>query len=86
MFTAIAALICATIALGGAVVVDDAFYRLLNTVANMGTVVLLVWHQRHVRRNLEPKVDQTAAVVNRTLGERDNAHPETYRGPDRRKG
>jgi hypothetical protein len=60
------------------IAVDDELYRLLNTVANLGTVALLVWHQRHVRRELEPKVDQAAALIRRKLGDRD---PRTDGGP-----
>lgn len=53
------------------VVVDDQLYRLLNTVANLATVALLVWHQRHVRKQLEPKVDESTALIRRKLGDRD---------------
>lgn len=75
------------------VVVDDALYHLLNTVVNLATVVLLVWHQRHVRTRIEPDVKDTAAVVKdtaavvkRKLGTRDPDGPNGHTGPDRRKG
>lgn len=83
MFEAVAISIIATTLFG--VVVDDELYRFLNTVANMATVALLVWHQRRVRRKIEPQVEDTAAVVKRELGTRIPEDTEEYRGPDRRK-
>lgn len=69
---------------GIGVVVDDELYRLLNTVANLGTVALLLWHQRHVRKQLEPKVDKVEAIVTRSLDERDPSTPDTWNGKERR--
>lgn len=70
------------------VVVDDELFRFANTLANFATVALVVWHQHHVRRQIEPEVKETAAVVKRQLGERNthrDVHSDDYNGPDRRK-
>lgn len=71
------------------VLVTDELYRLLNTVTQFGTVALLVWQQQHIKRNIEPEVKDTAAVVKRKLGERTPETGDTpdrrYNGPDRRK-
>lgn len=86
MFVTAAAIVITTTLLG--VVVDDELYRLLNTIANFTTVALLVWHQQHVRKHVEPEVKDTAAVVRRELGTRtpgDCDPPETYNGPERRR-
>lgn len=80
--------IIAAISILFGVVVDDELFRLANTLANFATVALVVWHQHHVRHQIEPEVKETAAVVKRQLGERNanrNVHSEDYNGPDRRK-
>lgn len=84
MFAVIAAAAVMSLVFG--IVVDSEFYRLANTCANFATVALIVWHQRHIRKQIEPEVKETAAVVKRQLGERDSRSPdEKYVGPDRRK-
>lgn len=83
MFELLGALVIGSLLFG--VVADDEFYRLLNTVANLATVTLLVWHQRHVKQTLEPKVDAAVSVVTRKLGDRDPDSTDTYGGPERRK-
>ncbi len=83
MFETLAATVIATVLLG--VVADDGLYQLLSTTANLATVALLVWHQRHIRREIEPEVKETATVVKRRLGTR-NGNDQTYHGSERRKG
>lgn len=83
MFDTVAALVIGSLLLG--VVTDDELFRMVNTLANLATVALLVWHQRHVTKTLEPKVDTAVAVVTRKLGDRDPECDE-YGGPERRKG
>lgn len=84
MFELVAALVIGSLLFGA--VSDDEVVRLINTLANLGTVALLVWHQRHVKRELEPKVDDAVAVVKRKLGDRDpGCDPNGYTGPERRK-
>lgn len=83
-FELAAALVIGSLLFGA--VGDDEIVRLLNTVANLATVMLLVWHQRRVRTELEPKVDDALAVVKRKLGDRDpGCDPNGYTGPERRK-
>lgn len=83
MLFELAAIIAASVSVFG-ITVDDELYRTLNTVANLATVALLVWHQSHVRRQLEPRVEQTAALVRRKLGDRDDHTPDTWDGNERR--
>lgn len=82
MFEVLAGTIIATTLFG--VVVDDELYRTLNTFANLATVALLVWHQRHVRKQIEPQVKQAAAVIKRELGTREPG-PDPTDCPHRRK-
>ena len=83
LFEALAVIILTANVLG--VVVDDELYRTVNTLANLATVMLLVWHQRHVRKQIEPEVKDTAAMVKRKLGDRQHNEPSDYDGPERRK-
>lgn len=83
MFELAAAALIAMVISG--VVIDDEFYRLLNTFANMGTLWLLIWHQRHVRKELEPKVDKVERIVTRKLGTRNPSPPQHWDGTERRK-
>jgi hypothetical protein len=94
MFELVALLAVASLMFG--VIADEELFRLVNTLANFATVALIVWHQQHVRRKLEPEVKDAAAIVKRQLGER---HPSPdddmsgdgmittngYSGPERRK-
>lgn len=83
MFELIAALVIGSLLLGA--VSDAELVRLLNTLANLATVALLVWHQRRVRKTIEPKLDDTRSIVKRKLGDREPG-PESYDGPERRRG
>lgn len=88
MFGIVATIAAASLLYG---VVDGEMFRLANTVANFATVALIVWHQHHVRKQIEPTLNDAAAVVKRQLGERapqgDDTPGDTdgYRGPERRK-
>lgn len=85
MFELIATLVIGSLLLG--VVSDDEIVRTINTLANLATVALLVWHQRHMKQSLEPKVDAAVAVVNRKLGDRGpQPEPGQWNGVERRKG
>lgn len=84
MFEVVGAMIVAVNLFG--VVVDDQLYSTIQTLANLATVFLLVWHQRHVRREIEPDVKETAATIRRRIGgRRENiGEHEEYDGPERR--
>lgn len=73
-----------------AVLVDDALYRLLNTTMELIIVVLVIRYGvkiiaviREFRGATEKDVKNTAAVVQRKLGDRDPGSVETP-NPDRR--
>lgn len=67
------------------IIIDDQFYVTVNTLANLATVALLVWHQRHIKKQIEPEVKDTATIVKRQLGERSPGECDAYNGPERRK-
>lgn len=85
MFELLGILVIAATLIG--VVIDDELYRLLNTAGQFATIALLVWHQHHIKKAIEPEVKDTAAVVKRELGTRipGDTPPEVYTGPERRK-
>jgi hypothetical protein len=69
--------------LGSAVTSSD-FERLATAVLVLVNTVINIWHYRHIRKEVEPKLEQTKAVVVRTLGERDPSQGTDYDGTERR--
>lgn len=74
MFEAVA---LATIAVlfGTSILSDDEVIKFANTIANMVTVALLIWHQRKIRKEIEPAVKRV---------EQNTDHLADWDGRDRR--
>lgn len=79
MFTFVAILIGGVFATNA--LIDDETIRLLNTLANFGTIVLLIWRERYLRRHVEPKVD---AVVEKVEAVADATGANGWDGNERR--
>lgn len=66
--------------------IDDQLYHLLDTLGKLAIAILVIKHQRYVKKKIEPDIQDTAAVVKRQLGERDltSEPPAKWSGEERR--
>lgn len=58
--------------------------RLVTQGLQFVTILLVIWHSRHVTKVIEPEVKRIAAVTTRQLGERAPAERPPWDGVERR--
>lgn len=58
--------------------------RLITQGLQFVTIIIVVWHSRHVTKVIEPEVKKIAAVTTRKLGEREPTEHEPWDGTERR--